>query len=309
MSNDYDHDHLKDFYRETGEILAATPNIILPVNRAVLDRIHSMAVEPTEVTYEEIDAGGLRAMWCQPKDADPRRVIVYLHGGGFVVQSLLSHRKLAGHLAKAAQSRVLLLDYRQAPEHQYPAQIDDMEQTYTWLLEQGFKPGEIAFAGDSAGACLALSSVVRLRDKGHELPAAIVGFSPWLDLECTGASLEANAATDVLVQRALVEDMAMAYIGQNCSPSDALANPLYSDLSGFPPVYLTASSHEALVDNAERFAARAKEAGVEVELHLTDGQQHVFQFMAGRNRTADESIAQAGAWIVKKLEARTRVNA
>ncbi|MBT2556015.1 alpha/beta hydrolase [Arthrobacter sp. ISL-5] len=294
-------DTLKEFYQSSGAALTAAPDIDLVFNRALLDQIHRLSAEPKNVTYDEVDAGGRPGMWCIPAGADQGNVILYFHGGGFVVQSVNSHRKLAGHLAAAAGCRVLLLDYRQAPEHQYPSQIEDVEDAYGWLRGQGINPDGIAFAGDSAGACLAVSSVVRLRDKELPLPAAIIGFSPWFDLECNGESLETNAAKDVLVRGPLVQQMVMAYLSADTSRTDPLVNPLHADLAGFPPVFLTASLDEALFDNAQRFADRAREAGVEVELHTVPGQQHVFQFMAGHSSAADLSIAEAGSWVAERL--------
>jgi epsilon-lactone hydrolase len=300
---------LKEHYQGTVAILSGEPNLDLALNRALLDLVHVVAAEPTGVSYDEVRAGDRPAIWCIPERAKHDRVVVYFHGGGFVVQSVHSHRKLAGHLAKAAGCRVLLLDYRRAPEHTYPAQIDDVQHAFSWLIDKGLSPSRIAFAGDSAGACLAISATVRLRDAGTPLPAAIIGFSPWFDLECDGPTLSTNCEKDALVQRPLVEEMAMTYLGQDVSPSDPRANPLHSDLSGFPPVYLTAGSDEALLDNGERFAKRARSQGVDVTFEVEPGQQHVFQFMAGRAPEADRSIAAAGVWVAERLETAIAVEA
>lgn len=294
-------DALAAHYKSTAALLGASPDLDLALNRALLDQVHLLSSEPAGVSYENTDAGGRPAVWCLPVGADEDRVIVYFHGGGFVVQSVNSHRKLAGHLARAAGCRVLLLDYRQAPESPYPAQIDDVEAAYGWLRGLGVATEHIAFAGDSAGACLAVTSVVRLRDNGVPLPAAIVGFSPWFDLECNGSSMETNAATDVFVRQGLVEEMAAVYLGGSVSPNDPLANPLHADLTGFPPVHLTASSSEALFDNAERFVEKAREAGLDVVLNAVPNQQHVFQYMAGRSAESDRSLAEAGAWVAERL--------
>lgn len=298
---------LKAHYQATVALLSSTPNLDLVLNRALLDQIHVVAAEPIGVSYEEGNAGDRPAMWCIPDGARRDRVIVYLHGGGFVVQSIHSHRKLAGHLAKAAGCQVLLLDYRRAPEHRYPAQVDDVEQTFGWLIDQGLSASRVAFAGDSAGACLAVSATVRLRDAGTPLPTAIIGFSPWFDLECDGPTLSENRERDALVQRPLVEEMAAAFLGQDVPPDDPLANPLYADLTGFPPIYLTAGSDETLLDNGERFAERARNAGVDIVFEVEPGQQHVFQFMAGRAPEADRSISAAGAWLAERFDAAIKV--
>ena len=297
---------LEAHYEALGALLAAAPDIDLALRRALLDHVHLLTGEPTDVSYRDTDAGGRPGLWCEPHDADENSMIVYFHGGGFVVQSIHSHRKLAGHLAKAANCRVLLLDYRQAPEFPYPAPIDDAETAYRWLLDQGFTPKQIAFAGDSAGACLALSAVVRLRDRGVETPAGVLGFSPWLDLESLPGTLDTNEAFDALAKRPLCEEMAAAYVQDTGAATDPRANPLRADLEGFPPVYMTASDLECLFDNGERFAERAKEAGVDVTFVVEKGQQHVFQFMAGRAPEADRSIMEAGAWLAARLGASTR---
>lgn len=290
-------------FREVSALLATDPSMDLRLRRALIDQVHQMSAEAAGVSYWEAEPGSPRGIWCLPPDADPGPVILYLHGGGFVVQSVHSHRKLAGHLAAAARCMVYLLDYRQAPEHTYPAQIDDVEAAYRWLLDQGTNPEHVAFAGDSAGACLAVTSVARIRGRGLPTPAAILGFSPWFDLECTAAALSTNAANDVLVQPGLVQEMAAAYLGGCGAASDPAANPLHTDLSGFPPVYLTAGGDEALIDNGELFVQRARAAGVDAHFTVEPGQQHVFQFMVGRAAEADRSVAEAGSWIAARLGA------
>ena len=166
--------------------LAANPEMDLPTLRAMLEELAVQAAEPTDVTYEEVDAGGRPALWCIPLGAATDRVILYTHGGGFVSNTMHSHRKLAGHLAKAAGVRSLVIDYRLAPEHPFPAQLDDAVAAYHWLLDQGIEADHIATAGDSAGGNLATSVVLKLRDDGVPLPAAIVALSPWYDMECDG---------------------------------------------------------------------------------------------------------------------------
>ena len=267
----------------------------------MLEELADRAAEPTDVTYEEVDAGGVPALWCKPIGAADDRVVLYTHGGGFVSNTMHSHRKVAAHLAKAARTRALVIDYRLAPEHPFPAQLEDAVQAYRWLLDQGIAPEHIATAGDSAGGNLATSVVLKLRDEGLPLPAAIVGLSPWYDMECDGPTMQTNAATDALVQQAVVENMSTMFLGESGSRQDPLANPLHADAHGLPPIFLTAGTHETLQDNAERFADIAKNANVDVTLELEDGMQHVFQFMAGRSQEADASIERIGGWLQQRL--------
>lgn len=259
-----------------------------------------LAAEPTNVTYEEIAAAGLSAIWAIPVHCDTDRVIVYFHGGGFVGGSADSHRKIAAHLAKAAGYRALIPEYRLAPQHPFPSPLEDARALHAWLLEQGYAPSKIAFAGDSAGGNIATAATLALRRDSLPLPGAIVAFSPWYDMEVKGETFEANAATCGFVSRELAEATAAMYLAGH-SPTDPLANPLYSDPAGLPPILLTCGRHEKWQDNAERFAALARRSGVDVELHVGDGMQHVYQCMAGRAVEADNSIAEAGRWLRARL--------
>jgi monoterpene epsilon-lactone hydrolase len=294
-------DALREHFQSMSDRMAANPEMDLVTLRSMLEELGGRAAEPTDVTYEEVDAGGRPAMWCNPIGAADDRVILYTHGGGFVSNTMHSHRKLAGHLAKAAGVRALVLEYRLAPEHPYPAQLEDAVAAYRWLLDQGIEAAHIATAGDSAGGNLATSLVLKLRGDGIPIPAAIVALSPWYDMECNGETLVSNSATDALVQRSVVESMSTMFLGESGSRTDPLANPLHADAAGLPPIYMTAGTHEALQDNAERFADIAKRANVDVTLELSEGMQHVYPFMAGRAPEADATIAAIGEWLRPKL--------
>lgn len=283
--------------------LAANPGMDLDSLRLLLEDLQSLASEPTEVSYEEVQAGGIPAIWARPAGAPKDRVILYTHGGGFVTNSASSHRKLAGHLAKHAGVAALVIDYRRAPEHPFPAQIEDAIKAHEWLRAQGFKPEHTAVAGDSAGGNLAISSVLKMRELGMPLPAAVIGFSPWLDMESTGATFETNAATDVFINRDMAMLMAGMYLGK-ASPTDPLANPLHATLDGFPPVFVVAGDAEVLQDDARRFVDKARAAGVDASATYGAGQQHVFQFMAGRSDAADATLAKAAAWVRPHLGLR-----
>jgi monoterpene epsilon-lactone hydrolase len=291
---------LKDKYEEMGGRMAANPDMDLASLRNILDELHQVASEPTGVTYEEVDANGVPAVLVKPVDAADDRIIIYSHGGGCVAGSVNSHRKMAGHLAKAAGTHALVLEYRLAPENPFPAQIDDMVSGHRWARANGYTPEHTATAGDSAGGNLAITTVLKLRELGEPLPAAMVGFSPWIDMELKGESLKSNADSDALVQPAVLEGMAQMYLG-GASPSDPLANPLHADVSGLPPMFLNAGEAETLLDDARRFADRAKEAGCDVTVETAPGHQHVYVFMAGKDKDADATISNAAQWLRPKL--------
>jgi acetyl esterase/lipase len=296
-------EQLKTLYSGWAERMAAQPDMDLPTLRDMFESWHSATAEPEGVSYAEVDAGGVPAMWCIPEGAAQDRVLIWTHGGGYVVGSMHSHRKVAGHLAKAAGTRALVIDYRRAPEHPHPAQVEDAVTVYRWLLGQGIQPGHIATTGDSAGGSLCTSMVLKLRDDGDPLPAAIMPTSPWYDTEGKGETLDSRADVDVLVQRDILMAMAGMFLGAGPA-SDPYANPLYADPKGLPPMLIHVGDHECLLDDSRRFAKRAKGAGVDVTVEEYPEMQHVFQFLAGKAPEADDSIRRMAEWVRPKLGLR-----
>lgn len=286
-------------YAESSAILGAAPDVSLPLMRALMEGVHTCSAEAAGVTYADVDAAGLPATWCVPASVDGSRVLLYFHGGGFVLQSRHSHRKLAGHLAVASGARVLVVDYRQAPEYPFPAQLHDASAVYAWLLAQGLDPGDIALAGDSAGANLAVVTAIAARDDGLPLPAGIIALSPWFDMENTGSTVDSNAGHDALVSRAMLDGITSMYLGPDGNARDPRANPLHANLAGLPPVYISAGGHEALLDDGVRFADLAEKAGVAVTMDIEEEQQHVFHFMAGNAPEADRALAAAAQWLIE----------
>lgn len=291
-------DCLRQLYADWTERMTANPEMSMAEMRALFDEWHKAAHEPTDVTYATGELGGVPGIWAKPAGADPDRVVLYTHGGGFAVGSADSHRKLAGHLAKALGTHAFVLDYRRSPEHPFPAQIEDATTAYRALLTDGYTAQNLVTAGDSAGGNLAISTVLQLREDGVDLPGAIIAFSPWLDMEHTGATLEANGGTDALVSKEILQGMSGMFLGENgdSNRTNPLANPLYADLSGMPRMYLNSGTRETLQDNAEMLAKNARNAGVDCTLNVVEGQQHVFVSMAGRARVADDEIARIGQW-------------
>ncbi|MEV5753772.1 alpha/beta hydrolase [Actinoallomurus sp. NPDC052308] len=277
------------------------PDMDLPALRDMMDELQAQSAEPTAVTYEEAEIVGRPALWCDPLDSATDRVILYLHGGAFVANSKDTHRKVAAHLAKATGCRALVIDYRLAPENPFPAQLDDAVAAYRRLLRDGVEPGHIAVAGDSGGGGLATTTVLKLRDDGDTLPAGIVAISPWYDMEAKGETFDTNAAHDAFTTRRTTLALAAMFLGENGSATDPLANPLYADATGLPPIYLTCGGYEALRADAERFARLAADAGVDVTLEVSEGMQHIYPLMAGRAPEADRTIANIARWLRPQL--------
>ena len=183
----------------------SNPDIGLDTIRDIVEAAHTAAKEPEGVTYAEVDAGGVEALWCVPADSPPRTVLLHIHMGGSVLTSMHSDRKAAAHIAKAAGTRSLVINYRRSPEHKFPAQIDDVENAYDWLLGRGYAPENIASVGHSIGGNLAVSLAVRLRDRAAALPGAILSISPWCDMTLSSASINTNADVDTVLSRRLLE--------------------------------------------------------------------------------------------------------
>ncbi|MBW0100910.1 alpha/beta hydrolase [Pseudonocardia sp. KRD291] len=289
-------DALRALYADWSSILASTPDMTIRLFRSVFDEWHQPTREPEDVTYREETVGGVPGIWTLPADADTSKVLLYTHGGGFAVGSAASHRKLAGHVAKALGVTSFVLDYRRAPEHPHPAQVEDGVAVFTALTGRGVDARDITTIGDSAGGNLAVAIPLSLREQGLPLPGRVIAFSPWLDMENAGETLVINDASDALITVPLLEGMIAGVLGESIDPTTPLANPLYADLTGLPQLYINAGSAESLVDNATRLAERAKAAGVDVTLAVADGMQHVFPFLAGNAPEADDEIAAIAKW-------------
>lgn len=210
--------------------------------------------------------------------ADPQRVVLYFHGGGYFFCGLKTHRPTCAYLARTAQARVLSVDYRMAPEHVFPAAVDDAVAWWRELLEQGISPANVVFAGDSAGGGLALACMVAAREQGLPMPAGAVLFSPWTDLSCSGETMKTLADADVMFVASSLPQAAALYLGDQPATTP-LASPLFADLSGLPPLLIYASTHEILLDDSRRLHARAQAQGVTSTLELKAKMPHVWPTM------------------------------
>lgn len=278
-----------DMFKEMGAKMAEAKDI--NAMRAVM--IEAQA--PAGVTCTPVEAGGVSAEWSVADGADQDKVILYVHGGGYVMGSAGSHRDMTGRLSQAAGARVLSLNYRLAPEHPFPAPVDDSVAAYRWLLGQGIQASNIAIAGDSAGGGLALAALIAIRDAGEPVPAAGIGISPWVDMEGTGESMTTRAAVDPVVQKEGLLGMANLYLG-GADPKDPLAAPLHANLAGLPPLLIQVGDAETLLDDATRITERARKADVDVTLKIWDEMPHVWHLFAPILPEGQRAIEEIGTF-------------
>jgi acetyl esterase/lipase len=255
---------------------------------------------PEGVAGEAVEANGVPCEWQTPTEAGSG-VILYVHGGGYVAGSIASHRNLTGHLAAASGCRVLSVDYRLAPEHPHPAQVQDAVSAYRWLLDHGISPTSIAVSGDSAGGGLAVATQLAIKADGLPLPAASVPISPWVDMSASGESFTTRADVDPMVSGNNISQIASSFLGPDGDPNDPLASPVLGDLSGLPPMLIQVGDHEVLLSDSEALAAAAAAAGVAVELRVWPEMIHVWHSLAGMCEEADAAIAEAAAFIRSHL--------
>ena len=275
------------------------PNISAEEIRSPLERVTAIPIHPA-AQITPVIAGSVPGEWVTMPESQAERVIFYIHGGGYISGSPVTHRGVITQLARQAGARVLALDYRLAPEYPYPAAVEDVWTAYWWLLSEGVAPTHIAVAGDSAGGGLSIAIMLALRDAGMPLPATAVCFSPWFDLAMEGNSICTNATTDYLNRQVLKASARMYLNGAN--PHTPLASPLYADLHGLPPLLIQAGTAEMLVDDARRFALRAEAAGITVELELWDDMFHVWHFLYWLHPKARQAIDSAASFIRRYIE-------
>lgn len=245
-------------------------------------------------------AGNIPVEWVSASVADRRRIIIYLHGGAYLMGSPKSHRSITCYLAKHTGFRVMVPDYRLAPEAPAPAAVEDALSVYTHLLKQGYLPEEIAFAGESAGGGLCFALLLLALQKGFPAPGCVVAFSPWVDLTHSGDSTVANADCDCMLPAERIAEVAAFYIGEGRA-ADPLISPLLGDFTAPPPALITASKTEILRDDAIRLAHKLRDAGGEVQLHLTENTPHAVEFFAPILPEARASLNRASAFIKANL--------
>ena len=256
---------------------------------------------PKDVSLRIVNEDEIKGEWVWWEGESDSHVIFYLHGGGYVACSPAQYRPFTAELAKQSKARVFVLDYRLAPEHCFPAPIEDATKAYRWLLAQGIAPHRIIIGGDSAGGGLTVATLVALRDTGVPLPAFAFCFSPWTDLAATGVSYITNARRDPMFHRDSLKPVANIYLN-GASDTDPLASPLYADLTGLPPLHAFVSNTEVLYDDAVGLIARAEQHGVEARLHIADRQPHVWPIFVGMIPEAPATIREVVELIERKVK-------
>ena len=276
-----------DALRDRQQASAGQAVTTLEERRAAFTPGGRLHLVPDDVLVRQVSAGGVPAHWLAAPGADADRVLLFLHGGGYELGSLRSDGELAARLGRASGMRVLLPEYRLAPEHAFPAAIDDVLAAWRWLCtDQGLSTRSIAVAGDSAGGGLAVALIVAARDAGEAMPAAAVLMSPTVDLSSSGASMTERVDQDPISTPDMLRQFAADYLA-GADPRTPLASPLFASLSGLPPLLVQVGTADLLLSDSERLARTAAEAGVDVSLEIGKGLPHVYQIMLGTPEAAE----------------------
>jgi acetyl esterase/lipase len=289
---------LKTIFRTLVLFVPLGGELDIPKKRAVLEGYTKVFKPLGNPEATHLDADGVPAAWIIPSGLETKRTVLYLHGGGYNAGSISSHLPLTSNIALAAKARVLAIDYRLAPEHAFPAAVEDALSAYQWLLKESIPAHQIVVAGDSAGGGLTLSLLLSLRGKGLPLPAAAVCLSPWTDLTCSGESWTTNAKIDFMLEKTSTVKAAKLYLG-DADPRSPLASPLFADPAGLPPLLIQVGSEEVLLSDSTLFAEKARLAGVDVTLETWKGMQHVWQYTASMLPEARQAVNRIGEFIVQ----------
>lgn len=271
-------------------------DLSVEAQRATMAKYAKAKKLPADVRCEPAEGCPVPAEWITSPNIYQERVLLFLHGGAYFLPYDNPHRDLVARLGRGAGMRVLVVDFRLAPEHPYPAALNDAASTYRWLLDEGYASKDIAIAGDSCGGGLALATLLRLRDTGFPFPAAVVCISPWTDLTGSGDSMKSKAKADFVNIPEHMKTNAKNYAGEH-DLRDPYISPLFADLSGFPPLLIQAASRDVLLDDATRLAQRANSAGVDVTLEVWEDMMHVFQLGAAFIPEAQEAVEHISVFL------------
>ncbi len=287
---------LKRILRE--KALPPGANITLEQRRKGMEKVAFKVADDIQV--DSVAVAGRSAEWLRAPGSQPGRAILYLHGGGYVMGSLTTHRSLAGEFSRAAQAAILLIDYRLAPEHPFPAAVEDGVASFKWLLDQGFAAKNLAIAGDSAGGGLTAATLVSARDQKVPLPAAAVCISPWSDMTCSNESYKTRAEADPMVGSGNIGDMAKLYL-QGKDPKHPYASPNFADLRSLPPLLIQVGNDEVLLDDSIKLHEKAKADGVDSTLEVWEHMIHVWHAFHPMLPEGKQGIERVGAFLREQL--------
>jgi len=293
-------DEVDTTLKELADYMRDKPKETATDMRLMLDGFFARFAMPDDVAVEDVEVGEVAGRWITAAGSNPDRVILLLHGGGFSAGSLTSHQRLGADLSSACGTRVLLIEYRLAPEHPFPAGLDDCVLAYRWLLDQGFKPGHLAIAGDSAGGGLAVSTALCLKEDGLDQPAALIALSPWVNMACDGETMDSKAKDDPVATQASLLRAANDYLNGHDN-KDPLVSPVFGDLRGLPPLFIQVGSREILLDDSRKLAVRARADDVPVRLEEWPGLFHVWHMMADWLTDGRRAIAGVGAFVRRHM--------
>lgn len=293
MANNAALDHVCKLYTE---LQPEGVDLTIEELRQNYETVCGHADAPADMIVEPVDAGGVPALWVSAPGTSSERTVVWFHSGGYLIGSAAGYAPMGYAISKASDARVLVVDYRLAPENAFPAPVEDAVAASRWAIGQA-GPGSCVIAGDSAGGGLTMATLVSLRDSGGPLPAAAVCLSGLLDLASTGDSIDTNAAHDPVGSRETFDMIAQAYLQGACEPTEPLASPLYAELAGLPPLLLLVGTRDVLQDDSVRMAQRYRDAGNEARLVVEEGMVHIWPLFHRILPEGQAGVATIGAWV------------
>jgi len=275
-------------------------SLVVATVRKRLDFLMGMAPVAWGVRVKKDSVGGLYAEWLTPADAPQEKLLLYWHGGAYVMGSCKSHRPFVSHIARQAGVRALLPEYRLAPEHPFPAAVEDAVNVYRALLQQGYEPGNIVVGGDSAGGGLAAAMLLSLRDAGEPMPGAVILLSPWLDLSGQGESMITRAEQDPWFHAEHLAKITRHYCDA-AELTNALVSPVFADATGLPQILIQVGNDELLLSDSERFAENIRAGGGQVEIDVWPHMWHVWQMFIGLMPESRRAVEKLGTYIRKTI--------
>ena len=273
--------------------------------RQRIEEVGSVWPVAEDIELERVDIDGMPGEWSIAPGSDASRVLLYFHGGGYCSGSILSHRRLVTEAGRAAKVRTLAIEYRLAPEHPFPAALDDAFSAWSFLRTSGIAAGHIAVGGDSAGGGLTVALINRLRDAGERIPGCAWLISPWTDLTLSGSTLATKDAVDPIIHKAYLAELADAYLPPDMDRRDPRVSPLFADLSGLPPTLIQVGACETLLEDSTRFARAAGAANVAVTLQIWPDMIHAFPMWNAHLEPGRRALAEAGEFIRRQLQRET----